>query len=239
MISMFLTNGMYLSFCFLCPAQSLLLVYPMWVHSQCGLEVLYLHFQLFRCRNLALNRDVFPTLEAGMGGCQHRGCLYAPHMSVHAPVHVHTPPYIHMPSILPCTSVCSPYTICFPYVMGTGGASLHPICLGSLLGASVHLSSISVSVSTSTALLVHNSHTSCCPSLWVTSLPDWIPLGLCYASCCCSFLCSVFIMSQACTTMSTTTTPSSDFCVLQYIMSPLNGYHGPLLHEASSIIRSA
>ena len=37
-----LTNGMYLPFCFFfsCLAQSLLLVYLVWAHSQCGLEVL-------------------------------------------------------------------------------------------------------------------------------------------------------------------------------------------------------
>ena len=36
-----LTNGMCLPFVLsLCPAQSLLWVYPVWVHSQCSLEVL-------------------------------------------------------------------------------------------------------------------------------------------------------------------------------------------------------
>ena len=49
---MFLTNGMYLPFCFLCPAQILLWLYLVWVHSQCGLQVLL--FQHFRCRNLTL-----------------------------------------------------------------------------------------------------------------------------------------------------------------------------------------
>ena len=56
-------------------------------------------------------------------------------------------------------------------------------------------------------LSVHNSHTSCSSSLWVASLLEWMPMYVCYASYCRTFLCSVFIMSQASTTMATTTTP--------------------------------
>ena len=41
-----------------------------------------------------------------------------------------------------------------------------------LYGASVHQSGISVSVSTDIYPSVHNSHTSCFPSLWVASLLD-------------------------------------------------------------------
>ena len=117
-------------------------------------------------------------------------------------------PHIHLYALhTPCTSVCSPYTIYSPYVMGLGGHLYTPYVLGVFWGASVHLSDISVSTDASICLSVNNSHTSCSPSLWVASLLDWMPMDVCYASCCCSFLCSVFIMSQAFTTMAMTTTP--------------------------------
>ena len=133
-----------------------------------------------------------------MGGCQHRGCLYAP--------------YIHMPLHTPHTSVCSPYNICSP-CHGDLGAISPPHLSWGLLGASVHLSGISVSVGTSICLSAHNSHTSCFPSLWGASLLDWMLMDVCYASCCCSFLCSVCIMSQASTTMTATTpTPVTVVC---------------------------
>ena len=64
-----------------------------------------------------------------------------------------------------------------------------------------------MSVSTSISLTAHNSHTSCSPSFWVALLLDWMPMDVCYASCCCSFLCSVFIISPAPATMAMTTTP--------------------------------
>ena len=92
------THGMYLPFC---PAQSLLCVYPVWVHSQCSLEVLKYFFQFFRCRNLALNRVFFLLFSGkivfilgGMVGCPL--CLCTPCTFVH-PLYVCTPPYVHMP----------------------------------------------------------------------------------------------------------------------------------------------
>ena len=113
------------------------------------------------------------------------------------------PPYICTPHAS-YTSVCSPYTIFSPYVTGTWWASVHPICLGFFWGATVHLWGISMSFITSICL---SSHTSCSPSLLVASLLDWMPMDVFCASCCCSFLCSVFIMSQASTTMAMNTTP--------------------------------
>ena len=118
----------------------------------------------------------------------------------------------------PCTSVhpsiSSMYICMFPlYNMlpichEDFGGSVHTIYLWVFLGATVHLSGISVSVGTSTCLSVHNSHNSSSQSLWATSLLDWMPMDVCCASCCCSFLCSVFIMSQVSTTTSTIiTTP--------------------------------
>ena len=114
MIIMFLINGMYLSFCFMSCSEPPLGIsgvgsFPVWSGGS------QIAFQLFRCRNLALNRDVFPTLEAGMWGCQHRGCPYATHMSIH-PICPYAP--------YPCTSVCSP----IPYVPPCHG-DFEGICL--------------------------------------------------------------------------------------------------------------
>ena len=119
-----LTNGMYLPFCsFLCPAQSLLWVYPVWVHSQYGLEI----FQLFRCTNLALNR-FFPTflsgrhvLIQGVSGCPH-SCT--PPVFIH-PLYVCTPQgfrHPHMSHMLLCASVCSQKLL---HVVGGCWGSLH------------------------------------------------------------------------------------------------------------------
>ena len=63
-------------------------------------------------------------------------------------------------------------------------------------------------------------------------------MDVCYASCCCCFLCSVFIMSQASTNVAMTTTSPVTY-VLWYIISHLIVYHSPLLDGASSNIRSA
>ena len=137
---------------FLCPAQSLLWIcagsFPVWSGDS------IIIFQLFRCRNWALNRDVFPTLVAGMWGCQHRGhphvpiCLYAPHVQM--PTYIQTPPNVCMPTYLPSTSVCPPYYMFHKCHWNFGGNLYTPYVLGSF-GASVHLSGISVSVSTSIA----------------------------------------------------------------------------------------
>ena len=107
-------------------------------------------FQLFRCRNLALNR-MFSYIRGRPGGCQHRGHLYTPIHSYapHTSVCPHTP----------CTSVCFSM---FPTCCGDLGASVHPICLVFWV-ASVHLSDILLSVSTSICLSVNISHASCCP----------------------------------------------------------------------------
>ena len=123
MISTFLTNDMYLLFCFmLWPAQSLLWVYPLWVHSQCCLEVLLLFFQVFRCKNLALTRDMFSSfsLQACRGlweasVCHLYGCT--PHISV-----------------CPCMSVC-PLYICTPlYICMSPYTSMFTICHGDFGG---------------------------------------------------------------------------------------------------------
>ena len=88
------THGIYLPFCFLCPAQSLLWVYLVWLHSQCSLEVLSYFFQLFRCRNLALNRFFSYFLVAWhvfiLGGCLDTPTFVCPNIFVY-------PPYVHMP----------------------------------------------------------------------------------------------------------------------------------------------
>ena len=60
MINMFISNGTYLSLSlfFLFPTQTYLWVYPVWVHSQCGLEVFNQCSSFCRCKK-ALNRQNF------------------------------------------------------------------------------------------------------------------------------------------------------------------------------------
>ena len=163
MISMFLTNGMYLSFFNVLPRVS-------YGYIWCGFipSMVWRFFQLFRCRNLALNRDVFPTLEADMGvvgiGAIHSSpyiCMpihpYAPQYS---PVHLYVPPIPYIPHISwGFWVICTPiYVVVF-------------------WTASVHLSGISVCHYIH-CHLVHDIHTSCSPSLWVTSLLDWMPMDV-------------------------------------------------------------
>ena len=103
------THGMYLPFCFLCPAQSLLCVYLVWVHSQCSLEVLLYFFQLFRCRNLALNRVFSYFLVEGMfytcGVFGHPQFIH-PHTFVHPP-YICMPPGVYTPPIGPHALLCT------------------------------------------------------------------------------------------------------------------------------------
>ena len=135
--------------------------------------------QLFRCRNLVINR-MFSYIRGRHGGCQLRGHPYAP-------IHLYTScTFIHT------LYVCMPHTSVFPIPLyicmffyvphmswGLGGICTPHVSWG-LLGVSVHLTGISVSVSTSICLSVHNSHASCSPSLWVASLLDWMPMAVCY-----------------------------------------------------------
>ena len=88
--------------------------------------------------------------------------------SIIHPLYICTPPYIHMPSILPIHLYVPPIPY-VPHISWGLGGSMHPYVMGSFGGLSVHLSGISVSVSTSICLSVHNSHTSYSPSLWVAS----------------------------------------------------------------------
>ena len=177
-------------------------------------------FQLFRCRNLA------PTVEAGMGICQPRGIhtpsihLYSPHV-LYAPCMSIHPLYICMPHT-PCTSVCS----MFPIWHRDLGASVHPICLGVFLECQYICHAFH-------CLLVHPF-----ASQFITVMPvapHHCGLLLCWTECLWMsamfhavfpfFI--VFIMSQASTTIAMATTP----CVYWYIVSSLNGYHGPPLME--------
>ena len=102
---------------------------------------------------------------------------HTPHMSKH-PIHLYAPyPPVHL--------------YVFPYVMGTWRGHLcTPYVLGSLRGyqyicqafwcLSVHLF----------ALSVHNSHASCSLIIVGCFLVEWMLMGVCYPSCCCSFLCN-------------------------------------------------
>ena len=153
-------------------------------------------FQLFRCRNLALNR-MFPTLEAGMGVVSLGGiyttiCLCPLYnCTPHTSIHPHTP--------------CMSYVLCCLYVMGAWGHLYIPYVLGSFGGISTSLRHFSVCQYIH-CLSVNNSHASCFPSFGLLLTGLDAPMDVLYASCCCSFLCS-FIMSQASTTMVITSTP--------------------------------
>ena len=96
---------------------------------------------------------IFLALQVGMLSCMRgrHGELSACNTEVvHMPSYICMPPYVCMPQY-PLYICMFPHTICSPYVMGTWGASVHPICLGVFWGSSVHLSGISVSVSISIA----------------------------------------------------------------------------------------
>ena len=126
---MFLTYGMYLSFSFLmsCPEP------PMGISSVGSFPVLsggsLIIFQLFRCRNLALNR--FFYIRGRHGGVS-LGVSVHPHTSVHhlyvhMPLYLWMPPYICMP---PYPLYICMFSLCSPYVIVTWEASVHLICLG-------------------------------------------------------------------------------------------------------------
>ena len=118
------------------------------VDSFAGWSVGFLNiFQLFRCRNLVLNRNVFPTLVLGMWGCQHRRHMDT-HIHPYTPMHLYTPicPYTLIPPLYICMSPI-PYA---PQISwGHWGHLYTPYVMG-YWGASVHLSGISLSVGTST-----------------------------------------------------------------------------------------
>ena len=122
----------------------------------------------------------------GVVSIQHRGHLHAPI----PPVHLYVPPIPYIPHV--------------SWDLG-GICTLHMSwgLLGGINTSAKHF----LSVSTSICLSVDNSHTSCSPSLWVSSLLDWMPMDVCYGSCCCSSLCSLFIMSQTSSTTAMTTFP--------------------------------
>ena len=128
----------------------------------------------------ALNR-VFSYIRGRHGGCQHRGHLYAP--------------YIYMPLYVCMPPVClyAPYTLVHLYVLpipyvphmswGNGGISVQAICLAVFEGhQNICQAFLCLSVHPYASQFI--SHTSCCPSLWVTSLLDWMPMDVCYTSCC-------------------------------------------------------
>ena len=115
-------------FVFLCPAQSLLLVYPVWVHSQCSLEVLLYFFQLFRCRNLALNRVFSYFLVAGMFYTWGVYICMPPYVCT--PPYIHTPPRVYMPPYAPILFCASVYFWRFCMLWGIIMGS--PLCWDTL-----------------------------------------------------------------------------------------------------------
>ena len=152
MMSKFLTDGMYLSFCifYVLPRASYGYIigvgsFPVWSG---GSPII---FQFFRCRNLALNRDVY-YISVRHWGFRHRGHLYAL-------LYACTSPYVCIP-----TYVCTPpytlyicmfsHTICSPCVMRTWRSfgdiitSVRHFCVCQYIHC----------------LSIHNSHTSYSPS---------------------------------------------------------------------------
>ena len=122
-----------------------------------------------------------------------------------SPIHLYAPKYIHMPLYTPHIHLYIPP---IPYVpcMSVGlGGNCTPYMSWGLLGG-ISTSVRLFCVSTSICLSVHKSY-QLLPIIVGCFLLDWMPMDVCYVSCSCSFLCSVFIMSQACTTMAKTTAP--------------------------------
>ena len=134
-----------------------------------------------------------------------------------------------------------PYLHLFPICQGDLGASVIDISVSQY----IHLPPVHKSYQLLNIIVGHMQS-----SVWLALVP--ICSGYCFfllywtgglqmctqASCCwlVLFLCSIFIMSQASTTMATTTTTMT--CLLWYFVSPHDCYHGSLLDGASSNIRS-
>ena len=102
MINMFSHMACICHFVFLCPAQSLLCVYPVGSFPVWSVGSL-IFFQLFRCRNLALNRVFSYFFFSGRHVFILGGWLDAPHICT-PPVHLYAP---HM-FICPCMFIHSP-----------------------------------------------------------------------------------------------------------------------------------
>ena len=143
MVSMFLTSGAYnfhfVLFFYVLPRAFYGYIWCGFIPSAVWRFSYY--FQLFRCRNLVFNGDIFPSLVAGMWGVVRIG-------GICMPLYIEMPHMSGCPPYLPCTSICSSCTICSPNIMRTLGGILHLMSWG-LWVASVHLSGISLSVSTS------------------------------------------------------------------------------------------
>ena len=157
------------------------------------------------------------------------------------PIRLYAPICLYAPCtfIYPHTSVCphiSLYICLLSYVPNMswdlGGTCTPHMSLGLLGDICTSVRNFSVCWYIH-CISVHNSHASCPPSLWVASLLDWIPIYVCFAPCCCSFLCSFHYVSSF-YYHGYDYYSSSDCCVFWYVISSLNGYHGPLLDEASN-----
>ena len=99
-------------------------------YIQCGfipsaVETFSKYFQLFRCKNLTLNGDIFSSFRGRhVGGCQADWyvCLLGGHPYI--------PPYI-------CTLLAHLYVPIYhsvPHMSWDLGASVHPICHGDFWG---------------------------------------------------------------------------------------------------------
>ena len=133
-----------------------------------------------------------------MGNCQYRGYLYTP-IHLYAPINPCAPPY----PLYICMYVTPiPYIPHMSWALGGICTSVRPFCVY----PSIH----PVACQFITVIPVAPHHCGL-PSLGL----DAYGCMLCFMLLTCSFLCSVFIMSQASITKATTTTP------LVTVVSPL------------------
>ena len=150
MTSMVLTNGMYMSFCFF-----YVLSRASYGYIQCGFipSVVWRFSNYFSSSLVAENKlqlaiYLVHLVVRHIGGCLAYWYVCLIGLSIHPPVHLYAP----CTSYVPHTPVCSPIPPSVPHM---SWGLLGDIC------TMVHLSDISVFVSTSVCLSVHNTHTSC------------------------------------------------------------------------------
>ena len=142
-----LTNGMYLPFCLFMsypePSMGISSVgsFPVWSGGS------LIIFQLFRCRNLALNRMFLQkSLEVGMRGFTLRGA-HMPTICLYTPVHLDALPDIwtsQLSPVLPCAYVFWGISACDMGILGNGASIwllLAPLCVQSphIAGAYPHI----------------------------------------------------------------------------------------------------
>ena len=152
---------------------------------------------------------------------------------------VHTSPCM---AIHPCTFIYPPYTSMFPICHETMGACVHPICHGTLeghlyIGTSVrHFCVLVHPFAPQFIMVILVAHYHCGSLLyWTGCLSMYTQLHV---------VLFIVVFSWCLKLLPPQLWPLDpysfyDCCVLWYVISPHNCYHGPILDGASSNIRSA